>query len=318
VKWRRLGRVFDPREVRLPVGDGLYAQAPKAVVFEDFVRVYFSTRSREASSGMYRSHVAFADFDKSFEHLLGVSHGTVLAEGCLGSFDEHGVFPMSVVRHGDLVYGYTTGWSRRRSVSVETGIGLAVSRDGGATFVRVGDGPVLSASVNEPFLVGDGFVRIMDGVFHMWYMFGTAWKRDESSSQPERVYKLGHAVSADGVSWRTEDGRRIVPDSLGEDECQALPTVFETAGGFHLYFCYRHPSGFRSDPARGYRIGAARSLDGASWEREAQDPLSLGPPGSWDADMQCYPDVVVCGGRTYLLYNGNAFGRYGFGAAVLE
>jgi hypothetical protein len=34
--------------------------------------------------------------------------------------------------------------------------------------------------------------------------------------------------------------------------------------------------------------------------------------------MLCYPNLFECDGRTYLLYNGNEFGRHGFGIAILE
>ena len=37
-----------------------------------------------------------------------------------------------------------------------------------------------------------------------------------------------------------------------------------------------------------------------------------------DADMLCYAHVFWCGERGCMLYNGNAFGRAGFGVAVLE
>ena len=44
------------------------------------------------------------------------------------------------------------------------------------------------------------------------------------------------------------------------------------------------------------------------------------PPstGEWDSDMVCYPHLFACDGKTYLAYNGNHFGRDGFGLAVLE
>ena len=41
-------------------------------------------------------------------------------------------------------------------------------------------------------------------------------------------------------------------------------------------------------------------------------------PDGWDSEMQCYPHVFWCGDTAFLLYNGNAFGRGGFGGAVLE
>ena len=38
----------------------------------------------------------------------------------------------------------------------------------------------------------------------------------------------------------------------------------------------------------------------------------------WDSEMQCYPHLFSCDGNIYLLYNGNNFGRNGFGIAILE
>jgi hypothetical protein len=34
--------------------------------------------------------------------------------------------------------------------------------------------------------------------------------------------------------------------------------------------------------------------------------------------MQCYPHVFQLDGAVYMLYNGNEFGRAGFGMAILE
>ena len=48
MKWRRLGKIFDPTEHPLPPGCVDYAQAPQALVLDDRVRIYFSTRERGA------------------------------------------------------------------------------------------------------------------------------------------------------------------------------------------------------------------------------------------------------------------------------
>lgn len=318
MNWRKLGRIFDPSRHHLPNNCGQFAQSPQTLMFDHFVRVYFSTRSIDPSNGKYLSHIAFVDFDKNLRDIVRVSDQTVVTLGALGCFDEHGIFPMNVVRHAGLVYGYTCGWSRRVSVSVETAIGLAISRDEGLTFERHGSGPVLAASVHEPNLVGDGFVKIVDGVFHMWYIFGTGWKRYDAQSAPDRTYKIGHATSPDGVQWRKEEARQIIPDVLGTDESQALPTVIEIDGIYHMFFCYRHSHDFRSNRARGYRIGHAYSSDLMNWHRDDSNPHLDVSPGDWDGDMLCYPHAFECDGGVFLLYNGNEFGRHGFGLAQLE
>src|SRR5262252_308190 len=176
MNWTKVARIFDPTQHKLPADCVQFAQSPQVLVFDDFVRVYFSTRAVDPSNGKYLSHVAFVDLQKNLRDILRISDKTVIPLGRLGCFDEHGIFPMSVVRHGGAVYGYTCGWSRRVSVSVETSIGLAISRDGGLSFQRIGEGPVLTASLREPCLVGDGFVKLVGTTFHMWYIFGTGWK----------------------------------------------------------------------------------------------------------------------------------------------
>jgi hypothetical protein len=94
--------------------------------------------------------------------------------------------------------------------------------------------------------------------------------------------------------------------------------VFEYNSAWHMYFCYRYATDFRSDSSRAYRLGYAQSADLATWTRDdAQAGIGVSPEG-WDSEMLCYPHVFRCGEEIYMLYNGNAFGRYGFGVAVLE
>ena len=317
MRWIRLGKIFDPTEHRLPDGCTAFAQSPQVLVFDDFVRIYFSTRAVVAND-KFLSHIAFVDMRKNLRDVIRVSSRTVIPLGGLGCFDEHGIFPMNVLRVGKTVYGYTCGWNRRVSVSVDTAIGLAISHDDGLTFQRVGNGPVLAASLHEPCLVGDGFVKQIGDAFHMWYIFGTGWKRYAPDAAPDRTYKIGHAVSSDGFQWQKEEARQIIRDVLGPQESQAMPTVIEVAGRHHMFFCFRQSFDFRANRDRGYRIGHAWSNDLCHWTRDDDEPPLEIVAGEWDSDMQCYPHVFECDGRIYLLYNGNQFGRHGFGLAVLE
>jgi hypothetical protein len=317
MRWFKRGRIFDPTQYSLPNGCVEFSQSPQALVFEDFVRIYFSTRAVD-SNGKFLSHIAFVDMRKNLRDVIRVSDQTVIPLGQLGCFDEHGIFPMNVLRHGDLVYGYTCGWSRRTSVSVDTAIGLAISRDNGTTFERIGQGPVLAASLNEPYLVGDGFVMIIDGVFYMWYIFGTGWKKYAPDDPPDRIYKIGQATSSDGVNWVKEEGQQIITDRLGSDESQALPTVIKIGCTYHMLFCFRESFDFRNTKGRGYRLGYAYSNDLSKWVRDDYALQFEGARGDWDSDMQCYPHVFQCDDKVYLLYNGNEFGRFGFGLAELQ
>ena len=316
MKWQKLGKLFDPTEHTLPNRCVEFAQSPQTLVLDDRVRVFFSTRERD-SVGKYLSHVAYADFSRDMQRLLGVSSEPVLPLGGLGCFDEHGIFPINVFKDGERVLAYTTGWNRKVSVSADASIGLAISTDDGKTFQRHGSGPILTASLHEPFLVADAFVQRFGDTYHMWYIYGTKWQKFSEAAPPDRVYKIAHATSLDAINWR-RDGRQIISDRLNADECQALPSVIALDGVYHMVFCFRQADGFRQDSSRGYRIGYASSTDLEHWVRDdSLAGIDVAAEG-WDAQMQCYPHIFSVDDAVYLLYNGNEFGRHGFGIAVLE
>ena len=315
MKWEKIGKIFDPTEHKLINGCKEFAQTPQALVFDNFVRIYFSTRQVE-ENGKHLSNIAYVDFTKDFTSIIKISNHEVIKFGNLGCYDEHGIFPLNVLRHKKQIYGYIGGWNRRYSVLVDGAIGVAISHDNGETFQRIGDGPVLAPTFNEPFLIADPFVQIFDNVFHMWYIFGEKWVKFKENEKPERIYKIAHAISNDGVNWKRE-GKFIIENNLLEEECQALPTVIKINDTYHMYFCYRYASDFRLNKDRGYRIGYAYSYDMRTWIRDDSNSGIEKTSLSWDSDMMCYPHIFQCDNNIYLLYNGNEFGKYCFGIAKL-
>ena len=139
MKWKKLGQIFNPLEHTLANNCKDFAQSPQVLVLETIYRVYFSTRTID-EFGKYVSHVAYAEFDKKFSKVLKVSNEIIIDKGGLGTFDEHGIFPMNILVDDDKIFGYTSGWFRRESVLVDSAIGLTVSRDNGLTFERLGNG----------------------------------------------------------------------------------------------------------------------------------------------------------------------------------
>ena len=85
-----------------------------------------------------------------------------------------------------------------------------------------------------------------------------------------------------------------------------------------MYFCYRQADGFRTNKDRTYRIGYAWSKDLTDWERnDGKAGIDISKEG-WDSESICYPFVVEHKSKRYMLYNGNEYGKTGFGYAVLE
>jgi len=315
MKWKKLGKIFDPLEHKLFDDYVGYAQSPQVLIFNDFIRIYFSTR-KQSENGKFISHIQYVDMNKQFTKVLNTSRHEVISVGELGCYDEHGIFPINILDYDKKIYAYLSGWSRRISVSVETGIGLAMSCDSGETFQRVGNGPVLSASLNEPYLVVDGFVKNYNNLFHMWYIYGTEWTQKDINEEPERTYKIGHATSKDGINWN-KDLKQIISENI-DHECQALPTVIKIKDRYHMYFAYRSTFDFRKNSNNAYKIGYAYSDNLVHWIRDDENAgISLSEKG-WDSQMMSYPHLFESDEQIYMLYNGNEFGKYGFGVAKLE
>jgi len=153
-KWEKLGKLFDPAERQSGSWMHAFAQSPSVVLYETHVRVYFCTRPQPDADGMYLSYLAYLDLDRrNLLDIVKVCKRPVLNLGAHGTFDEFGTNPISVIRDGDEMRVYYAGWTRCESVPINGAIGVAISRDGGESFVRLGDGPVLSYGPDEPFML---------------------------------------------------------------------------------------------------------------------------------------------------------------------
>jgi len=314
--WEKLGRIFDPATSRTRSWMHAYAQSPSAVVLDDRVRVFFCSRPPPSPDGMYLSYLAYIDLDRrDLRKVVGVCREPLMPLGAQGTFDEFGTNPVSVIQDGEQLRAYYAGWTRCESVPINGAIGVAVSDDGGDTFRRLGPGPVISYSPDEPFMMGSPRIRRVGGRWVLWYVSGKAWLRKEGG-KPEPVYKVRMATSDDGLDWRKE-GRDLIEDRLGEDECQACPDVLFHRDRFHMFFCYRNSHNYKVREG-GYRIGYASSADMRHWTRRDEIAGMHVSTDGWDSEMVNYPHVFTVDGACYMLYQGNGMGRTGLGLARLS
>lgn len=314
-QWQKLGKVFTPQKVEGRPWLKEFAQAPATLIFDDFVRVYFSCRPSADPNGQYVSYSAYVDLDRDdLFRILHIAEQPILALGGLGEFDEFGTYPVSVIRDDEEVRAYYGGWTRCESVPFNVAIGQAISRDQGITFTKLGNGPVLSYSPDEPFVLSGPKIRRFGDLWYLWYIAGRKWKMVQGRAEP--VYKIRMATSHDGLHW-IKANKDLIESRVEEDEAQASPDVFYANRGYHMFFCYRHSTDYRGKK-NGYRIGYAASTNLLDWVRDdAKAGIDVSEEG-WDAEMISYPHVFELDGKTYLAYLGNEVGRYGFGLARAE
>lgn len=299
--WRKLGLVWAPAG-EAP-GMQTHAALPSGLeVAPGRWRIYVASRDAEQ-----RSHVAWFEVDlERPDRVLDACRAPVLGPGPLGHFDSDGTYAASVVRDGALVLLYYIGWNRGAPPMFYPSIGLAVSEDGGRSFVGQGRAPIMGRSEHDPWMVSAPFVLHDEGRWRMWYLSGQGW---DSLEPPRSRYHVKHAWSADGRSW-TRDGTRCFG---GED-----PAETNVSRACVLRDGDRYLAWVAAEHGAGYRTWTAISADGLGWTRR---PNLAGPAPSaagWDAESVEYPFVIRHHDRLVMFYNGNRFGRDGVGVAVAD
>ncbi len=278
------------------------------------LRVYFGVRD-----GNGKTRTTFVDVDpKDPGKVIYIHDKPVLDLGKIGAFDDSGVNVCSLVRKDDLVYMYFIGWNPSTTVHTRNSIGLAVSHDNGLTFTRLYDGSVLDRSKDEPYYTGAVDVLFENGSWQMWYTSGTEWKM--INGKPEIYYHIKYATSENGIDWIRNNVSCIIPST--PLEATARPSVIkDVVDGkdiYRMWYSRRDLLDFRTDSKHDYRAGYAESADGINWKRmDESTGIDVSPEG-WDSLAIAYPYVIRIYGKLIMLYNGNGFGKTGFGYAVEE
>jgi predicted GH43/DUF377 family glycosyl hydrolase len=305
VKWIKHGLIYNPSDYSGWVGK--HAQGPTVLVFEDRLRIYFSSRPEPTIS-----LPTFIDVDLDDPRkILSVNETPLLNLGKRGSFDEFGIIPCEVLRHQGKVYLYYTGWSRGTTVTYILSIGLAISTDNGKTFEKAYEGPIVDRTKHEPYMTMAPFIYKNGGQWHMWYASGTGFHENDGKFEPQYIIK--YARSGNGVDWHQLNLTCIEPkDPL---ESNTRPTVLRRKGIFHMWFAFRGASDYRGGK-NSYRIGYAQSADLLHWTRADESAGITVSEEGWDSAIITYPYIKKIKDRVIMFYNGNGFGASGFGYAT--
>lgn len=309
MRWTKRGLIFSAsgqhdwmlHHAAVPVADR---------ISDDIVRIYFGCRDNQNRTRT--SFIEAAADDPS--RVLYVHDRPVLDLGQLGTFDDSGAMPSCIVSRGTRKYLFYIGWNRSVTVPYRNAIGVAVSNDGGWTFERVGAGPILDRTAEEPYFCASPFCLYEEPRWKLWYASGTGWV--VVAGAPEPIYQIKYAESADAVHWR-RNSTVCIPYTF-DGEANARPFVVNDHGRYRMWYCYRGSNGYRNDKAQSYRMGYAESSDGVAWERKDGEVGIDRSDAGWDSLMIEYPWIYEHAGTKYMLYNGNGFGETGFGYAVLD
>jgi hypothetical protein len=299
MKWEKLGLIYEVNG-----GHPLllsHASNPLAVHLSgDEFRVYFSGRDIHN-----KSSVGWVDINIISKNVLKLGSEPLISFGTEDSFYSHGISIGNLYKAPNhRQYILFMAWQIRGKNHWRGDIGR----------LELKDIDTLDLSPNAPFMTTDQedkislsypHIEFHDGVYKMWYGSTIDW----SSENGEMIHVIKYATSKDAENW--EKHGVAIPYELGTAQAFSRPTVLIDDDGYHMWYSYRDGSGTK------YRIGYSNSDDGVFWKNHLDDVgLNVSEQG-WDSEMICYPFVFNHKGEKYMLYNGNDFGRVGFGLAKL-
>jgi hypothetical protein len=288
-----------------------HAMAPAPILMPNgVVRVYLGCWTEDKISRMGYVDVLAARPTE----VVGVSSAPVLDIGTDGCFDENGVFPAHAYDFGDgTVHLYYTGFQLGHKIRHYNFGGLAISHDGGSTFERFSEAPVMDRADEGLFVrAGQSIERADEGGFHVIYSAGSSWHMCQGELRP--VYDVLYQKSPDGIAL-SKTGRKIVTCDLNVEHGLGRPQILKFGDYFYAFYTRRIIEDMR------YFLGCARSKDCENWERidHVFDGIAYGSEGEFDHEMVYFPAVVkVSETKALLFYSGNYFGRDGMGAIELR
>ena len=307
MRWIKKGLIFSPQNRFKWMNS--HAQVPTLLLKDDRLRVYFATRPKQTLS-----LTGYVDLDiNNLSKIMYVHPEPILELGKIGEFDEHGTMPSSIIEKDGLIFLYYSGWQRTSNVPYNNFTGLAISEDGGNTFYKYKNNPVLGKTETEKYSATSPCAYFFNDIWHMWYTSGTKWVM--VNDKYEHTYDIKYAYSKNGTDW-TRTGETAIKQH-SESEAITKPVVVQIGSIFHMWFCYRGSQDFRNG-RDSYRIGYATSPDLKKWQRNDQHSGIDVSINEWDASMIAYPAVTKINDQIIMIYNGNNFGAEGFGYAILK
>lgn len=302
-KWRKLGLIYSP--IGTPRHTKLFSHAanPLAIHIEDDVfRIFYSGRDQ-----YNRSSVGAVDINIIERKILHEHFSPFFEYGPKESFYADGVSIGNCYEVNGVRYILFMGWQCHEGRHWRGDIGrLILQKD--LTLELDSEIPFMGSDHVDPISLSYPWVlKHADEEYSMWYGSTLSW----DAGNEEMLHVINYAVSKDGHNWEREG--LAIPYELGKAQAFSRPTVARNSfGDYEMWFSYRSGNGEK------YRIGNALSKDRKNWELlldKTNIDLSL---GGWDSDMIEYPFVFDHKDQRYMLYNGNDYGKTGFGLAIME
>lgn len=256
--------------------------------------------------------IGYVDVDADNpSHIIGYSKTPVLDIGDDGAFDDNGVVTASLLKDGDKLYLYYSGYQLCVKVPYLIFTGVTVSTDNGESFTKISNRvPMLDRIAGESGTRCVPFVIKENDQYKMWYTADSESGWIDGLNKKLPLYDLKYAISDSPVSWPMTPGKVAVGFKNEDEHGIAKCTLWKEDNLYKIIYSIRSIS-------NGYRLGYGESSDGVNFTRmDDQVGIDVSESG-WDSEMVAFAERINVRGKTYLFYCGNHYGMDGMGYAVL-
>ena len=291
--WEKLGSIYNAGSTNKYLLT--HSSNPLAIhLKEDIYRIFYSARDENN-----KSSISYVDYDVVKMMVVNDPKKPMITYGSENSFYSHGITIGNYwLEKNDTYIGFM-GWQHRGSDHWRGDIGKFNIKTKKVDLV-LSKNKIDKVSLSYPCIIKD------KNIYKMWYGSTISW--ESGSIDKEMIHTINYAESKDTKKWDTKGV--AIPWELNKAQAFSKPSVLVSTGGYQMWYSYRKGDGSK------YKIGYSYSPNGKDWNF-SESKLVCSNSG-WDAEMVCYPYVFKHNKNTYMLYNGNRFGKYGFGLAQMK
>ncbi len=300
-KWRKLGQIYDPRLTKRHNKLLSHAANPVPIHLESNIyRIFYSGRD-----SYNRSSVGAVDIDIIQKKIIHEHYLPFFEYGNEKTFFSNGVSIGNFYEVDKHLYMLFMGWEIKPGEHWRGSLGRILI-DKNFKLSLDSNRPIFDFDNIDPISYSYPWVTFTKSIYQMWYGSTISWKIENG----EMLHVINYACSVDGKKWKKLG--QAIPYQIGIAQAFSRPTVIINNGKFNMWFSYR---GHLNEK---YRIGHATSEDGKKWVMSLDNPNITTSDKGWDSEMIEYPYVFYHHDDLYMLYNGNDYGKTGFGLAIYE
>ena len=300
-KWDKLGRIFYKQSKgRHPRLLTHFSNPLPIHINNDTFRIFYNGRDCKN-----RSSIGAVDIDIVNGKIIQEFDKPIFKFGPKNSFYCDGISIGNFYKQKNSLYMLFMGWQAEKKMHWRGDIGRLKINSDLSLSIKSPFKPLLTYHDIDPISLSYPFVMKVKNHYMMWYGSTLNW----DAGNGEMLHVINVAKSSDGDSW--ERMGLSVPFKIGSTQAFSRPTVIKNKyNKYEMWFSYR------GKPGVTYRIGYASSDDGIKWDLDIENAgIAISKTG-WDSKMIEYPYVFLHKKQTYMLYNGNDFGKTGIGLAI--